>query len=110
MTKYRQAAKIDDNQRSIVSALRKLGYTVEVGHDDILVGHGGRTFWFEVKSPSVANKCGQVFESAKKDHQIWLENNWPGHYRIVTTLEEILEDLCKKIPDTGPGKGSQGEE
>ena len=51
-TKLRRAAKIDRNQGDIVSALRKIpGISVETGHDDILVGYKGRTWWFEVKAP-----------------------------------------------------------
>ena len=47
----RRAAKIDDNQRSIVAALRAVGATVEVIGEpvDLLVGFRGQTWVMEVK-------------------------------------------------------------
>ena len=82
---HRRAAKIDSNQREIVSSLRKLpGVSVEVGHDDILVGYGGRTFWFEIKSrPNAPLKPSQTV----------LLEKWRGHYQVVCSLDEILEKL-----------------
>ena len=95
MSKWRRAAKVDANQPDIVTALRKMpGVSVEVGHDDILVGYKGRTYWFEIKSEaSVSKSTGEILESAKKTGQRYLEREWPGHYRIVSTLGEILEEL-----------------
>lgn len=93
MSKYRQAAKVDSNQADIVKALRKIA-SVELGHDDILVGYKGRTYWFEIKNAdAVSKKTGKILESAKKEGQIRLENEFKGHYRIVSSLEEILEDM-----------------
>lgn len=93
--KWRKAAKIDSNQPVIVAALRSIpGCTVAVGHDDILVGYKGRTLWYEIKEPGAVSKVtGQVLQSAKKPAQIELEANWKGHYRIVSSLDEILQDL-----------------
>lgn len=92
MSKWRKAAKIDSAQTEIVKTLRTIpGITVEPGHDDILLGHKGRTFWFEIKSASaVSKKTGNVLESAKKDSQKKLEAGWAGHYQIVSSIEEIL--------------------
>ena len=89
----RRADKIDANQPEIVEHLEKLGFSVEVGHDDILVGKDGKTWWFEIKHPDCANNRGQVFRSSKKPSQILLEENWQGHYKIVTCVEDILEDI-----------------
>jgi hypothetical protein len=95
MSKYRQAAKIDANQPDIVKALRKInGVTVELNHDDILVGYQGKTFWFEIKTPDcVSKKTGLILESEKKDSQKRLEKEWRGHYRIVSNVDEILSDI-----------------
>jgi hypothetical protein len=91
MSKHRRAAKIDANQNDIVDGLRKIpGVTVEPNHDDILVGFRGRTYWFEIKNSSCANKNGVVFESKKKKSQKKLEESWKGHYQIVTSIDEIL--------------------
>ena len=98
MSKYRRAAKIDSNQPQIVKDLRKMGYSVEVNHDDILVGIRGMTFWFEIKeSNCVSKKTGLILESAKKDSQKKLEKEWRGHYSIVSTLEEIIEEIRERI-------------
>ena len=95
MSRNRHAARVDDNQNDIVKELRKLeGVQVELNHDDILVGYNGFTFWFEVKNQSaVSTRTHLVRESAKKESQKRLENEWPGHYRIVWKLEQILEDI-----------------
>lgn len=95
MSKYRQAAKIDANQPDIVKDLRKIkGVTVELNHDDILVGYKGITYWYEIKTPeSVSKQTGLILESAKKPSQIRLEKEWKGHYRIVSNIDEILSDI-----------------
>ena len=62
MSKWRKAAKVDANQADIVKELRALGYSVELNHDDILVGHRGKTYWFEIKTGPKA----EVKESQKK--------------------------------------------
>ena len=93
--KPRYAKKVDENQNQIVKALRKIpGVSVELDHDDILVGHQGRTYWFELKKPdAVSKKTGQVRESEKKDSQKRLEKEYNGHYRIVWSLDQILEEI-----------------
>lgn len=93
--KYRRAAKIDSNQPMIVEKLRGIpGVSVEVNHDDILVGYLGRTYWYELKSPDKrSSKTGKILESAKKDSQKKLERGWKGHYLIVSSLDEILKDI-----------------
>ncbi len=95
MSKYRQAAKIDNNQNKIVKALRAIpGVTVAPNHDDLLVGYKGRTYWFEVKNPDKLSKKGNyLIDSARKDSQRNLEREWEGHYRVVWSLEQILLDL-----------------
>jgi len=94
LSKHRYAKKVDANQPEIVKQLRKLGMSVELDHDDIIVGHKGLTFWFEIKSlECVSAKTGKVLDSKKKACQIELEQSFKGHYRIVSTLDEILEDM-----------------
>jgi Holliday junction resolvase len=98
MSKYRQAARIDNNQREIVKSLRKLGYSVVVGHDDILVGVNGKTYWFECKNPSlVSKKTGQVRPSEIKPSQRTLMREFKGHYSIVWNLEQILDEINASV-------------
>ena len=91
----RRAAKVDDNQRNIVDALRDIpGVTVALKHDDILVGYKGKTYWYEIKSSAaVSKRTGKIREKQKKKSQIKLEAEWLGHYCIVSSLDEILEDM-----------------
>lgn len=93
--KFRRAAKVDSTQNAIVKALRQIpGVMVEVGHDDILVGFRGKTYWFELKEPeTVSKKTGHILDSAKKPKQVELEQNWTGHYEIVHSIEAILLTL-----------------
>lgn len=95
MRHIRRAARVDNNQKAIVKALRDIpNVTVQLGHDDILVGHTGkdgipRTYWYEIK-----NKDG--FDKLQPS-QVELLDSWKGHYKVVHTLDEILEDLKIKL-------------
>lgn len=81
----RYAKKVDDNQKEIVRLLRRIpNVSVSLDHDDVLIGYKGRTFWYELK---VSEK------SEVKPHQRALERDWKGHYKIVYSLEDIMEDL-----------------
>ena len=93
--KYRQAARVDDNQKAIVEALRDIpGVQVEPGHDDILVGYKGKTYWFELKDPEkVFNLDGSFKKGAIKPSQERLLDNWTGHYQIVWELGQILKSI-----------------
>ena len=96
MSKYRRAAAIDENQPAIVNELRKLGYSVQTGMDDILVGHNGKTYWFEIKDPAkTLTKNGLYKVGAIKDSQVKLQAEWKGHYSIVHSIEQILAELNK---------------
>jgi len=84
MSKYRMKAKVDANQNEIVDELRALGYSVVPGHDDILVGRSGKTYWFEIKTGPKA----EIKESQKK-----LLREYKGHYSIVWSTEMILREI-----------------
>jgi hypothetical protein len=88
MSKYRRAAKVDANQSAIVKELRGLGYSVELDHDDILVGCHGKTFWYEIKTGPKA---------VVKDSQKKLLKEYRGHYKIVWSTEMILADIKKEM-------------
>ena len=85
----RQTGRTDQNQKDIVSELRKIfgKSNVQVGHDDILVGTGGRTYWYEIKAPGKRN--------ARKESQKILDTHWTGHRKTVESTEEILADIAK---------------
>ncbi|RLI49791.1 hypothetical protein DRO61_04650 [Candidatus Bathyarchaeota archaeon] len=95
MSKHRQAARIDANEKEIVKALRKIpNVTVQQGHDDLLCGYKGVTYWFEIKDPDkVFNKDGGFKKGAIKPSQEKLLENWTGHYQIVWELDQILKAM-----------------
>ena len=97
MSKHRYAARIDNNQKKIVELLRQIpGISVQPGHDDVLVGYRGKTYWYEIKSPDVLSKrTGDVIKSAIKKSQTKLRNEWKGHYKIVSSFDEILQELSE---------------
>ena len=83
----RRAKRVDANQPDIVKSLRTIpGVSVELDHDDLLVGYKGRTYWFELKD-------GKPAPSQIKPDQYRIWETFTGHYKIVWTLEQILEDL-----------------
>ena len=91
----RRAAKVDDNQSGIVKALRQIpGMTVEVGHDDILVGYKGRTYWFEIKRPEAVSKItGGIKPSEITVSELNRLCNWTGHYQVVWNIDQILNEI-----------------
>ena len=92
MSKYRQAAKVDANQSGIVKQLRSIpGVTVAPGHDDILIGWKGQTFWMEIKDPAKLTKDGRLPLAQMKPSQIDLLREWKGQYNIVSDIDEILQ-------------------
>jgi len=94
MSKYRQAARIDDNQPDIVKALLDIpGVTVETGHDDILVGYKGFNYWIEIKNPNTIKKSGGFKSGAIKKSQYKIKDKWKGQYLIAWTLEQILSEI-----------------
>jgi len=93
--KYRRAARVDSNQSDIVKDLRKIpGVTVEPGHDDILVGFRGKTYWVEIKDPAkTLKKNGELKDGALKNSQEKLKAEWTGNYIIAWSLDQILEEI-----------------
>ena len=79
-----RADKVDSNQSEIVKELRAKGYSVELGHDDILIGHNGRTYWYEIKTGP---------RSRIKPSQLKLLKEYKGHYKIVWTAQMIINDI-----------------
>ncbi len=78
---------MDANQPEIVEALRAIpGVSVELGHDDILVGYKGLTYWYELKESKPTNS-----QIKPDQYRIW--ETFTGHYKIVWTLDQILEDI-----------------
>lgn len=82
----RRAAKIDDNQRAIVYALRQCGATVQVlsavgqGCPDLLVGHHRRNLLLECKGSKGKLTPEQV---------LW-HKGWSGQVAVVRSVDEAI--------------------
>lgn len=88
----RRASKVDDNQASIVQALRTVGcsvlplHAVGQGCPDLLVARAGDMVLIEVKD-------GAKPPSARKltPDQVEFHASWRGRIVVVTSIREALE-------------------
>lgn len=87
------ARRTDANQREIVSALRQMGFSVEItsglgnGFPDLVVGKPGRVWLVECKSSA---KAGYT------EAQIEFRKRWTGAAPVrLNSLEEAI-DWAKK--------------
>jgi hypothetical protein len=90
----RRAARRDDNEKSIVSAMREAGAYVKVINDeglfDLLVSHCGHTLLIEVKDGAKPPSARRLTDAEAKFH-----NEWPGdNLHIVNSVEEALALLA----------------
>lgn len=84
--------KVDNNQSAIVRTLRSVpGVTVDPrpaqigrGFPDIIVGFNRKNYLYEIK---------QTVKDELTDDEIRFKLNWAGHWKQVTTAEEILKDM-----------------
>ena len=94
----RRAAKVDDNQKMIVSQLRKIGCSVSVtsmigkGFPDICVGWKGKNYLFEIK-----DGCKVKSKKTLTDHEQKFFDDWRGQVNKCESLEEICEILQIKL-------------
>jgi len=86
-----RAAKVDDNQKEIVKALRTLGCSVQHLHNvgagcpDLLVGYKGFNILLEVKD---GNKSPSQ-QKLTPDQIIW-HRDWRGHVNVVNSSEQAI--------------------
>lgn len=94
----RRAAKVDRNHAEVVAALRGVGASVQSlaavgsGCPDLLVGHRGKNYLFEVKDGSAAPSA-QKLRPAQVE---WLRA-WAGEARVVLCPEDALRFLCVEL-------------
>lgn len=94
----RRAAKVDINQREIVSALRAVGAFVQslaavgAGVPDLMVGFRGETHLLEVKS-----RLAKRANGGRTDAQVAWHSLWRGRpVVIVRTVDEALNAIGVK--------------
>ena len=87
----RRAAKIDDNQREIVDALRQAGCSVQSlagvgkGVPDLVVGFRDRNFLLEIKDGSKSPSKRKLTPDEQNFHSMW-----KGQVVIVENVDEAL--------------------
>lgn len=90
----RRFAKIDDNHRAIVDALRKAGATVQSlatigkGCPDIVVGFRGKNMLMEIKNENRP----LAKQKLSPDEQAW-HDMWCGSVAIVKNPSDALKAL-----------------
>ena len=90
----RRAARVDDNHREVIAALRQVGASVMdlsrvgAGCPDICAGFRGRNILIEIKD-------GNKPPSARKltDAQDDWHAQWNGSAYVVTSAEEAVETI-----------------
>ena len=91
----RLIARTDANQASIVKALRDMGATVVCLHQiggkclDILVGHYGKNYLFEIKAPG-----GRL----TPDEAEFLAS-WNGQASVIHSAEEAVDIMLEDDED-----------
>lgn len=92
MNHPRRKARIDENQKQIVAALRSVpGVSVVTGHDDLLVGWNGKTLWVEVKRFECYNKDCVLMERHKRESQKKFDVTFTGARIYAKCAEDVLE-------------------
>lgn len=88
----RRAAKVDDNQREIVLALRAAGCSVLSlasigrGAPDLLVGRGNANYALEVKDGKKSPSKRKLTPDEEAFH-----SGWRGHLVVVENVEDALK-------------------
>jgi len=86
-----KAAKVDDNQREVVAALKDVGasvmhlHRVGGGCPDLCVGFRGVTYLLEVKDGSKPPSAQKLTPAQKDWHR-----DWRGHAVIVNSPQAAL--------------------
>lgn len=91
----RRAARVDDNQQSIVDALRKAGAYVRIitqgeGIPDLLVAYNRQTALLEVKDGNKPPSARKLTEAEAKFFAEWIG----GTLAVVNSPEEALNILA----------------
>ena len=94
----RTAAKVDRNQSEVVTALRKVGASVQSlasigkGCSDLLVGYHGHLYLMEIKDGANVPSKQLLTDDQKKWHDAW--NGSPVY--VVRSVEQALKILGER--------------
>jgi Holliday junction resolvase len=88
----RVRGRIDDNQKEVVSQLRKLGVSVAItsmlgkGFPDLVLGHQNKNYLIELKDGSKTKSRKTLTEDEEK-----FFNDWRGSVCKCENIDEILK-------------------
>ncbi len=87
---FRKAAKVDDNQKEVVSLFRSLGWYVLIISQlknccDIIVSKGGHTIAIEIKDGEKPPSARKLSEGETK-----FKEEWKGDYELVICNEDVI--------------------
>ena len=84
----------DKIQKKIIKEVRKLGWSVETDHDDIIIGRHYKkinySFWLELKSAYPFRQDGYLKPKTIRPEQFRILSTYKGDYCIAWTLEQVL--------------------
>jgi Holliday junction resolvase len=92
----RRAARVDENQKEIVQALRKVGASVlslaalGKGVPDLLISIGNKTLMVEIKDGRKPPSKRKLTADQEAFHA-----SWSGEIAVVTSVDEALEIILK---------------
>jgi len=100
----------DGNEQEVVTALQKLGCTVERMHRpcDLLVGYRGRNFLIEVKAPP--GPRGGTSHADLTPEQKDFRDRWVGQFSVVRSVSEALEVVLGSMPARGSSRRAKAED
>lgn len=93
----RLRAKVDDNQKEIVAAARKLGCSVAItsqlgkGFPDLVIGLNGVNYLVEVKDSKKPPSARKLTDDEKK-----FKAAWYGQYDVIESIDDLLLLLLLK--------------
>lgn len=92
-----RAARIDKNQTTIVKALRQCGISVHPTHNvhngfpDIVAGHSGINYLFEIKDPQQPPSKRKLTKMEDEWHK-----KWNGSVHTIETYDEALDIIYNR--------------
>jgi Holliday junction resolvase len=84
--------KVDRNQKEIVEAFRKLGFSVAHTHMvgegfvDIVIGKNGKNYLIEIKDGLLSESRKKLTTAEQKFH-----DEWRGQKAIIESVEDVIE-------------------
>ncbi len=96
----RHAARVDENQSTLVKALRARGYSVACTHaagkgfPDLVVGRNGLNWLLEIKDPAQEPARRKLTPA-----QVDFHARWAGQIAVVETIEDCLEAMEPTNPN-----------